>query len=549
MLMNKNSNLIKKVGLWAFLLLVIFSFFTVTAVVSRNLLLIEGEDFGSWTYESKSPVLNVWTSWDSGFYHDIVVRGYESQRGTVNVAEVDVPSKTWLKVFTGYLEVGENRYPLPAEKSKISNVVFILGSSAESQEVPLYSVDSGIPYCSYTGPIDFDRDVLTHREALSNPQACGNQACEKVFLTYYDSSSSQVIYQEYFDSQFFDRPKVTIGSNRPFGFDSVYEGFGCREITSNDLKSKRDITYEQKFTSFPFAPLYPYLARLGGFVFGDNVLSGLVISFVSTLIACVFLYLFAREYLDKKASFVVLAFILFPGAFFNLTFQPISLIAMAFFACLYFASKKRILFLGLSLLLLMFSGPYYLGVLVLFPVLVLLKNNTRRVLAVLSVLLGLLGRIFYLYKFTGDYLTLFKAHSPWFGGTSFPPLGFLNYLTSMDLFKLFEISVFLLLVILGSLKLLRSMNSDVADFEDNGQNGNLPKDLSLSFIISFCLYPFFNGGFGGVLKYYFLMVPLFFTLGSFLERNKWGRWVFFILSLSLNVVFFALWTTSSRFVI
>jgi len=551
--------LFKKTGFWFLILTVLFIVSSFWGVLVRNAVFTSEDEFPSWTYSSKLAPLNVWTSWDSGFYYDIAQNGYPVQKDFVSVTQITVPAKSWIKIFTGYMQIGETRFALPSERAKINNVVFLMGHPNESKTVLLYSVKPGTPYCIYTGPIDFERDVLVHTDSFSNPTACGVTPCDKTYLTYYDVAASQVMYQEYFDANFLDKPRVSLGVSRPFGFDINYQGYGCKSISESDIKLEQDISFKRTFTSFPFAFLYPYLARAGSIILKDVVLAGVVLSFLCALLSCLFLYLFAREYLDVKQSmYATVAYMFFPTFFFNFTFQPISLIAMLFFANLYFLAKGKVLMAGISMLLLVLAGPYFLGLVLLVPLFFVSKKNFFMWLANLfAVCFGIVARAVYVYLCTDDLFTLFKSYAPWFGGTFNPIGGFINYFSSLDIYKAFEVSAFLLVFLIAVWPLLKKNTQGGNDALNEGAGekvrdglllGSFSLEVARSFLFSFALFPLFNGGFGGTLKYYFLLIPLFLNLGVTLEKSKLKTVLSVTFFMLLSFVLMSLWTVSSRFV-
>jgi len=546
---NKTS--FKKITPWILGVLVLFFCFSFIGIFARKLLIKEDDLFTSWTYDSSLPLLNTWTSWDSGFYYDIALNGYPLQKDFVSVSEITVPERSWAKVFTGYLELGESRYPLPSGE-RVSNVVFLIGSPYEAKKISLYSTYPGIPYCTYKGSIDFDRDVLIHRKALDEANACDTVSCERVYMTYYDVAVSQVMYQEYFDKDFFSVPKVTVGSSRPYGFDGSYEGFGCRNLESSAISEVQDKAFEYSFASFPFGFLYPYLAKSVGFIFGDIVFGGLAVSVICTLFSVFFLYLFSREYFGREVSaFATLAYIVFPFFFFNFTFQPISLLSALFFSALYFAKKERLLACGLALFLFSLAGPYYLGFLALIPLFFVVKRRyIHLIICFFSVFSGVCVRFISVYKHTNDFFGLLKSYSPWFGGTSNPISGLLNYVSSLDGFKAFEIAGFGFLLLLGGWLLFGGKEFDSSsDISMDGLNKSVDKSLVTSFLVSFGLIPVFNGGLQGIFKYCFLLAPAFWFLGGAFERSKLLRLVLSFALLVLGIAFFIFWTTSSRFVV
>lgn len=92
-----------------------------------------------------------------------------------------------------------------------------------------------------------------------------------------------------------------------------------------------------------FFPLYPFLMRGLSFFLGNNLfLSGIILSFIFTFLACIFLYKLARFDLDDtEARRSVFYFLIFPTAIFLAAIYNESLFIFLACASLYYARSNK----------------------------------------------------------------------------------------------------------------------------------------------------------------------------------------------------------------
>lgn len=119
-----------------------------------------------------------------------------------------------------------------------------------------------------------------------------------------------------------------------------------------------------------FFPLYPLLMKGFSFLLGGNLfLSGVILSFIFTFLACVFLYKLARfDFDDTEAKRSVFYFLIFPTAIFLAAIYNESLFVFLICASLYYARSNKWLLGGLLGFFAALTRPQ--GIL-LFPVLFL----------------------------------------------------------------------------------------------------------------------------------------------------------------------------------
>ena len=169
--------------------------------------------------------------------------------------------------------------------------------------------------------------------------------------------------------------------------------------------------YEQAFF-----PLYPILIRLISFLGQNEVLSGLLISNLSFLVALYFIPKLLKEIKipDDKIVWIILFLLVFPTSFFFNSLYTESLFLMFFVLSLYFYIKEQYL---LALVFSFFISLTKLMGVFISGVFIFIKKEklTIRFTPILAPILGLLIYSFYLFRTTGDPF-FFINSQPFFGG-------------------------------------------------------------------------------------------------------------------------------------
>jgi hypothetical protein len=514
------------------------------ALFARNNFVDKTQPFPSWTYNHSVNMVNTLTSWDSGFYYDLAKTGYQNNNEKLPMANVLIAPDSWVKVFTGSGIVGKDHFTLPFSENgqKVNNVILAFNGGVEPANFPIYYAYSGIPYCEYRGPIDFDRDVLSASEALTNPTSCGDRACTASYVTYYDALAEKVVFQELFTAESSASPTVTMGTTRPvFNTEQEYLGSGCKTIANTDITNQPLSSYKTSYSTFGFMPLYSLLARMLAFVVQDVVVAGLIISFVSLILSVLFFYKLVRELVGDSvvAFWGSIAFMVLPASFFAITFQPVALFLLFFVLAALSAIRGKTAYVGLFVALLVLT--HVLGIFALIPIFYLGGKNKKSLILNVVVVLGvLLGVSVYFYIKTTDPFVLLSARMPWYGGAVTFVGSFVNYFLNLNKYALFE--VFLSVLFVGLMLVVARAQSIKQAVSDTRLN-------AVSFATMFALMSLFNGGFAGMLKFVpVVLLPLCVYLGVLLTKKRL-LFVFLLLLVLLNITLFCLWTISSRFVI
>lgn len=223
-------------------------------------------------------------------------------------------------------------------------------------------------------------------------------------------------------------------------------------------------------TNVVFFPFYPLLMRLLGSIIGDQYTAGFIISNVSLIVACVFLYKLVRLDSDERSAFRSVKYLLlFPVSFILSGVFTESLYLALALMCFYYARTDKWHLTGIAGFFLSLTRS--VGVLIALPLLYeglvpLLKENLKEsrnlksfkesrdeILPLLYLLLIPLGTIsFMVFNFylTGDFLAFVHGQATW-GRYHGSPVEFLidgykgnMYSTFETVFTVISLLIFLL---------------------------------------------------------------------------------------------------------
>lgn len=188
-------------------------------------------------------------------------------------------------------------------------------------------------------------------------------------------------------------------------------------------------SYNQSF-QYAFFPLYPLLINLVSKVTGGFLTAGVLISFISGLIAVNLLYQLVILELDKQhAHKAVLALLFFPMSFYLLTVYTESLFLLFAVATFFFVRKKRLLFATITAALASATRLAGLGVVLgLFINIYFTYGINRKNWYVIFAPLGFILYSYYLYQHTGDPFYFITAEKYWHRETVVPGSALFNNL-------------------------------------------------------------------------------------------------------------------------
>ncbi len=266
--------------------------------------------------------------------------------------------------------------------------------------------------------------------------------------------------------------------------------------------------YEYNYANYGFFPLYPLLMRfVGGFV-GNDYIAGLLISNISLIVACFFLYKLVRLDDDKSTALRSIKYLFFfPSAFILSGVFSEGLFLALLIACFYYARKEKWLVVGILGFFL--SVTRYIGFVAMLPLLFeyfkarnfKLRQARPNVLFLLLFPAGFMSYMAFLYRLTGDPLAYFHIQKTgWgFGPTNPLPILFSMPSNSADAIAKAAILVALFLVII-SFKRIR---------------------FSYWFLAMYSiLIPLFSAAIHGTLRFYLPIFPFFIILSKFSENNN-----------------------------
>lgn len=175
-------------------------------------------------------------------------------------------------------------------------------------------------------------------------------------------------------------------------------------------------------SNYGFFPLYPLLIRILEKVIGNNYISGIIISNLCLIVACIFLYKLVKLYLDNDTALRSVKYLfLFPSAFILSGVFSESLFLALLIACFYYAKKGKWLLAGITGFFLSLTKP--IGAFVILPILYeyfrskdfKLNNIKRDIFSLALMPLGLFVFAGYCYYLVGNPLAYVYAKKTGWG--------------------------------------------------------------------------------------------------------------------------------------
>lgn len=175
-------------------------------------------------------------------------------------------------------------------------------------------------------------------------------------------------------------------------------------------------------SSYAFSPLYPLLIRILGIIIGNNYISGIIISNIYLIVACIFLYKLVKLYLDNDTALRSVKYLfLFPSAFILSGVFSESLFLALLIICFYYAKKGKWLLVGIAGFFLSLTRS--IGVFIILPILYeyfktknfKLKNIRKDIFFLLLIPFGLFIFASYSYYLTGNFFAQAYAEQTGWG--------------------------------------------------------------------------------------------------------------------------------------
>ena len=286
--------------------------------------------------------------------------------------------------------------------------------------------------------------------------------------------------------------------------------------------------------NYAFFPLYPMLIKLAS-VNSHYLLSGLFISNICLLIACIYLYKFvALDSADETALRSIKYLFLFPTAFLFSAVLSESLFMALTIACLYYARRSKWPLAGTLGFLIALSRPP--GVIIMLPLMYEYFRRSgfkikRDACTLLLPVLGLSLYVAYNWHLTGDPLGFVHIMATWGGQPTIPVTEIINRLTQQNEWIRF-----------GALYTCTAIGLMVA-FARKVDFGAWLLGVMLIMIPLFTTQSGFS-----MLRYIAVVFPLFIILAKLGEDRRTDL----VLTISLavtQIVFMVLWTTYSPLIV
>ena len=288
--------------------------------------------------------------------------------------------------------------------------------------------------------------------------------------------------------------------------------------------------------NYAFFPLYPTLIRLVSLVTGDYLLSGLIVSNVCLLIACVYLYKYVAYDTDETTAMRSVKYLfLFPTAFIFSAALTESLFLALALICLYYAKKGNWQVAGIIGFFVALSRPP--GVIIALPMAYeYLKRYGVRTprpdfLLLLLPPIGLSVYAAYNFYLTGDPLAFMHIQATWGGRLTLPPIEVWRRLTIESGWAvagtIYTIVALALMVIC-----IRKV-----DF------------TAWLFGVLLILIPLFTPQSSySMIRYVAVVFPLFIILGKMSKDRRVDAVLMIVLG-ATQIIFMAMWTTWSPLII
>ena len=177
------------------------------------------------------------------------------------------------------------------------------------------------------------------------------------------------------------------------------------------------VTEDGTLIHLVFPPVWPFFVYLGGFLFNNAILSGLILSNVSSIIAgLVFYYLIKRDYGERISLFATLLVFIYPaGFYFNVPYSES--IFFLFVLCFFYALGSKN-FLLAAVFGFFASSTRLMGFLVVVPYVVdyylsFKLSFNRRIFYPLIIICGFATYLYMNYHYTDNlfaFLEIQKTH-------------------------------------------------------------------------------------------------------------------------------------------
>jgi len=218
----------------------------------------------------------------------------------------------------------------------------------------------------------------------------------------------------------------------------VWDSGWYLSIAMNGYSAQTDLLGQANYNFFP---LYPMLMRLLGHVIDNYYIAGIIISNISLLISCIFMYKLTELDENKDTALRSVKFLfLFPTAYILSGVFTESLFLALALACFYYARKGNWFLVGALGFCLSLTRS--IGVLIIVPVLYeYLKSKTisKDILYLLLIPTGIFVWMAFNYFLTGDFLAFVHSQQSGWGRSLANPLTIIyNGLIDLNIVKFFE---------------------------------------------------------------------------------------------------------------
>ena len=288
------------------------------------------------------------------------------------------------------------------------------------------------------------------------------------------------------------------------------------DIAENGYEHRSFTPYKK--ANWAFYPLWPLLLRVNNALFGEMLLSGIMLSTLFFMLAILLLYaLIARDFDKEIARLSAVLVIVFPASYFCLRPGPESLFLFLVIASISSARSKLwplAGFLGCLAALTRFQG-----VVLFFPLLFIYYKQYRKsgthdmgVLSLLLIPAAQLGFMAYMFHLTGNPFASLLMQKTWGNHLMIPLTAMVNFILRPHLISYYgwDLAIVSFVFVLFFLALF------ALTFRVYPLPGEyiLYAGLSLFFVVA-------RDNMNGSLRYMLPIFPLFLALALLIKDRKW----------------------------
>lgn len=288
--------------------------------------------------------------------------------------------------------------------------------------------------------------------------------------------------------------------------------------------------YYQEYR-YAFFPLFPLIVRLLTVITNSFLLSGIIISFISSLLGVYILYKLIRlDFSRKIATQTILTLLLFPTSYYLLAAYTEGLFLFLSVGAIYFTRKNKLILATLFALL--SAVTRITGLAVVFSIIYMVfkkEGINHKNWYILFSFSGFLFYCIYQYIYTGDFFYFYTAQINWQRSFAIVGVSIWESIKSLIIFGInqnnFEVLINLIFAVFGFGMVVRSFRF-------------LPRNLSFYSLIAIA-FPLATTTLMSFPRFVLMVFPIFILIP--ILKKRWIKVVYYIISCIFLMFFSALY--------